>query len=202
MYKELMSLKYEKAGNDVDYKIVLKKDKEELDVFFLGSNSKADWKNNFNFPVKVYKKQESCILAHRGFVKAFKSANDEIFDKIEEMLLKSKVDISKTKVCFIGHSFGGAMAVLSAEDFWFRFRVKPNVYTYGSPRVLFGNKSKNYVRSCINEIVQFSHRNDIVTYVPPMYKHVEEMKIGKFYLKGLFNPQKYHLIYDDLDKCL
>lgn len=196
-YNELHSLKYEKAGEDVDFKIVLK-DKNKLFIYFLGSNSDTDWKNNFNFPAKVYKKQESCIMAHRGFAKAYKSANDIIFEKIKSVVFENNLDITNTTVVFVGHSFGGAMAVLAAEDFYYRYDIRPNLITYGAPRVIFGKKAKNYVRGCIADAFQYAHRNDIVTYVPPFFTHISKNKLGKFNFFGLFNPYKYHLIYGEI----
>lgn len=194
MYRELRNLKYDKAGKDVDYKIVLEGD--ILKVFFLGSNSKIDWIHNFDFPITVYKNQVSPIKAHRGFVKAYKSANDAIFEKI------GKIEDLSTKIVYVvGHSYGGAMSILFAEDFYFRYNIKPKVITYGSPKVLYGKKATEYVRSCCNEVSQFAHRNDIVTYMPPFpfYKHVSLVRFGKFNFFSLFNPGKYHQCYDEIN---
>lgn len=197
IYQKITSSNYEKLGKDVDVFVDLDPVNYTLFVYFQGSNSDIDWRHNFNFPSKVYKRQKSCLRAHRGFVKAFKSANDAITAKIKELSETYLIPVKDLKVTFTGHSFGGAMAILAAEDFYFRFGQKPNVVTFGAPRVLANKKSVKYLESCCEDIFQFAHRSDIVTYVPPHFKHIKKHKLGKFSLKGLFQPIIYHLIYGE-----
>ena len=196
LYKKLKTGNYKKYGDDVDFFVDLDPVNYTLNVYFLGSNSKTDWKNNFNFPSKVYKNQQSCLRAHRGFVKAYKSANDYLFDEMRAISAEFLVPIKDLQVTFVGHSFGGAMAVLAAEDFFFRFHQKPNIVTFGAPRVFANKKSTKYVESVCEDIFQFAHRNDVVTYLPPFFRHIKKHKLGKFKLKGIFQPNIYHLIYD------
>lgn len=197
LFKELLKNNYTKYGEDVDVCFKLKENK--LFVFFQGSNSKIDWKNNFRFFAKMYKKQVSPMLVHKGFARAWKSCNDEIMEVIK--LFKQDVG-EELQTVFVGHSFGGAMALLAAEDYNFRFQGKPfvdepTVITYGSPKVFATRKSVKYVRNCYKDIKQFAHKSDIVTYVPPFYKHVKKDKIGKFSFIDLFKPIIYHLIYGE-----
>lgn len=197
VYNKITDLSYEKIGKDVDVFVDLDPVNYSLNVYFLGSNSKTDWKTNFNFPSKVYKRQKSCLKAHRGFVKAFKTANDVIIEKMLNLSKEFSIPLKELEVTFIGHSFGGAMAILAAEDFCFRFEQKPNVITFGAPKLLANKKSVNYIKNCCGEIFQFAHQNDIVTYLPPMYRHVKKHKLGKFNLIELFKPNIYHLIYGE-----
>lgn len=191
LFKELLKNNYTKYGEDVDVCFILKENK--LFVFFQGSNSDVDWKNNFRFFAKMYKKQVSPMLVHKGFARAWKSCNDEVMEVIK--LFKQDVG-EELQVFFVGHSFGGAMALLASEDYYFRFKDKPYVITFGAPKVFATKKSVEYVKSCVKEIKQFTHKSDIVTYMPPFYKHVKKVGLGKFSLIGLFKPIIYHLIYD------
>lgn len=195
IYNQILNVKYEKVGKDVDVFVDLDPVDYTLKVYFLGSNSKVDWKTNFNFPCKVYKRQKSCLKAHRGFVKAFKSTNDIIIEKMLKLAEEFSIPLEELVVTFIGHSFGGAMAVLAAEDFYFRTNKKPNVITFGAPKILGNKKSVEYIKSCCDEIFQFAHWNDIVTHVPPFFYHVKKHRLGKFNFINLFKPQIYHLIY-------
>jgi predicted lipase len=195
VYNKILGLSYEKIGNDVDVFIDLDPVEYSLKVYFLGSNSKTDWKTNFDFPSKVYKRQKSCLKAHRGFVRTFKTANDTIIEKMLNLSKEFSIPMKELEVSFIGHSFGGAMAILAAEDFYFRFEQKPNIITFGSPKILANKKSVNYIKDCCGEIFQFAHQNDIVTYMPPMYRHIKKHKLGKFSLTEILKPHIYHLIY-------
>lgn len=199
LFKKILKTKSSKYGEDVDISFEL--EGKRLYVYFVGSNSKTDWKNNFRFFAKMYKKQESPMLVHKGFAKAYKSCNDDIMQVIKGF--RDQVG-DGFEVFFVGHSFGGAMALLAAEDYFFRFQDRPyvdkaNVFTFGAPKVFATKKSVEYVKSCVKEIKQFAHKSDIVTYMPPFYKHVKRVCLGKFSIVNLFKPNTYHLIYDELN---
>lgn len=194
LYKEILSNKYGKYGEDVD--ICIKGNENKLTVFFLGSNSKTDWENNFRFWTKLYKKQISPMLVHKGFARAYRSCKDDLMESIKLFANGNNLDINNLEVIFTGHSFGGAMALLAAEDFAFRFNKKPTVITFGAPKVFFGRKAVKYIKSCYKNVIQYAHRSDIVTKVPPFYHHINIYKTGEFKFFGLFNPEKYHLSYD------
>lgn len=187
---------YITSGDSVQWKV--KTDHEEKAVYlvFQESADKRDWINNFNFPKKIYKKQESCLRVSRGWGNAYKSCNDEI---INVLIDESKKNEYYT-VNIVGWSYGGALSLLAAEDYYFRTKKKANVCTFGAPKPLWGKKSREYVRSCINEIKQYSFINDIVVYLPPFlgYTRASTDKIGrKFRLKELFNPNVSRCIYGD-----
>lgn len=83
---------------------------------FQESRGVDDWITNFSFPVKPYKNQENKLLFHGGYVEAWKSANDRIMADLIGMSNCNPdyaVEIS-------GWSLGGALAVIAAEDFYFR----------------------------------------------------------------------------------
>ena len=99
-----------------------------------------------------------------------------------------------------GWSYGGALSLLAAEDFYYRFHIKASVYTFGAPKPLWGRKTKKYVRSCVKEAYQFSHINDCVPLMPPFpgYKRLSTDKIGKdFSIIKIFKPKIYHCIYGE-----
>lgn len=182
-----------KIGDDVDYAILVDKEEKKIRLIFKQSNSKKDWINNFNFPIKPYKNQQNTLWVARGWVKAYKSANDIIMAELTAEYRK----YTDYQIEIIGWSYGGAISILAAEDFYFRTKTKPNIITFGAPKPLFGNKTKNYILSCCNEVKQYAHRSDCVTLCPPLfgYKHLNKIKLGKFNFFNLFKPTKYHTCY-------
>lgn len=188
---------YNESGDHVNWLIKIDNDEHIVRLLFEESDGKRDWLNNLRFPVKPYKKQENTLWVAKGWGQAYKSCKDDI----QTALITTVNDYKNYGVEIIGWSYGGAMAVLAAEDFHFRTKLKPNVYTFGAPKPLFGKKSKKYVESCCGEIKQYANVNDCVVVMPPFpgYKHVNKVKVGKrkFNLIEWCKPKIYHTIYDD-----
>ena len=147
-----------------------------------------------NFPIKPYKNQTSCILVARGWGNAYKSCNNEVIKNLCEAV-KNNPDYD-VHIC--GWSYGGALCLLAAEDFYYRTHRKASIFTYGAPKPLWGKKTWRYVKSCIHVIKQWSHVNDCIPLMPPFpgYKRITTDKVGKgFCIFKLFQPQIYHYIY-------
>lgn len=199
LFKLIKSIKHNEyitAGNDVQYQIRFDKESSMLMLIFEESCGNIDWKNNFNFPVKLYKKQESCIKAARGWGNAWKSCNDKVTSDMIAAMNENKPN----EILICGWSYGGAIALLAAEDLYYRTKQKANVTTFGAPKPLWSKKTQKYVASCCNYVQQFSHVNDCVPLMPPLpgYKRLATDKVGKgtFSFFKLFKPQVYHCIYD------
>lgn len=194
--KEIKHSQFKTAGNDVQYIITVNDSEKNIYIWFEESCGKVDWKNNLNFPVKIYKKQKSCLKAARGWGDAWKSCKDQIAAEYLQTLMKHfEYD---TVIC--GWSYGGAVAVLAAEDIYYRTGRKPHVRTWGAPKVLWGRKTQKYVRSCCASYAQFTHVNDCVPLLPPFpgYCRLSTDKVGKgFSIFKLFNPVVYHQIYGE-----
>ena len=136
------------AGKDVQYKI-------EGNVLYLaGSNSVYDWKTNFNFPAIPYKNMPIRWFAHRGYVKAWKEAREQI--------LKEMLDNKVTTI--VGYSFGGAIATLVHEDYVFNYGNNVRTYTFGAPRVLWMSHWINRLR--FTTLIRVKVNGDVVTNVP------------------------------------
>lgn len=193
LFSKIKTNNYETFGDDVQCKVEVDNKGKKIIVYFAESNSKRDWINNFDFPIKVYKNQVSCIKASRGWGNAYKSANDKIITLIEKAIAEKP----KYTVLVCGWSYGGAIATLCSEDIHFRLGISPELITFGSPRVLFGKKSVEYVSSCCVSVKEYAHRNDIVPFLPFFNKHIREIKIGKKTLFGIFKPNTYHCIYNE-----
>lgn len=200
MIRDIPHDSYNTSGDDVQWIILVDPDEMIIRLVFeetAGEFCKSrDWINNLNFPAKVYKNQVSCIKAARGWGDAYKSCNDEIMTS----LIHTVHDFPKYEVYICGWSYGGAMAVLASEDYFYRTHSKAHVITFGSSKPLYGAKTLRYVRSCVKSVQQYAHINDCVPLLPPFigYHHLNEIRLGRgFCISKLFLPQKYHCIYDE-----
>lgn len=149
-----------------------------LYLYFERSRGKSDWKTNFNFPAKPYKRMGKTVwLAHRGFLRSWKTAERYVKDCVADKTVR--------KIIIVGYSHGAAIAALCHEYVWFNrpdLRHSLEGYGFGSPRVFFGIKSKGCRRRWEHfKVVR--NINDIVTHLPPKflgYSHVGSViKIGK-----------------------
>lgn len=182
--------------HDLNYCIKIEDDAVYL--FFQESNGKKDWKDNLNFipiPCKVYKKQKGWLFCHRGFVREYKSGNDRIMTEFATAVLQTK-----KKAIISGWSNGAAMAVLAAEDFYFRTKIKPEVISFGAPKVCLDPFSAIHIKHACSSVTEYCNKNDIVTKVPPFFWHVHKRKIDKKKLFGIFDPWNYHTHYDEVLK--
>ena len=165
---------WQTIGDDTQY--LIKETDSEFIIAFYGSNSKNDWKNNFNFFKKPYKNMEVPFHVHRGFLKVWKLINDHFLALVK--------DVDKP-ITIIGHSYGGAIATLCMEDIWFNYpekRASLNLITYGSPRVI-GWYNYRKIKERWNNSSIYENRLDLVTHVPFVlmgFRHVKKItKIGR-----------------------
>lgn len=193
LFKLIQDTEYKTAGDDVDYQVTFIEGRPAL--LFQESTTKRDWENNFNFPRKLYKKQERWLRVHRGFGQAWKSANDEIMAEFFKA-----VEIADATPIIAGWSFGGAMAILAAEDFNYRYKKWPEVVTFGAPKVAGDLWTASTIYSCGN-FIQYANVNDVVPLCPPLpgFHHINKVKCGRpFRLLQLFKPEIHHCNYGDL----
>lgn len=190
---------YTTAGLDVQYKIEIDDENRSVVLFFeesMGGLKDQDWRTNLDFPRKVYKNQEGRFYVHRGYVKAWKSCNDQVMAD----LIAAKKQHPEYYVVIVGWSYGGAMSLLAAEDYYYRTRQRAFVITFGAPKILYGRKSKEHF-NLVTFTNQYTQINDFVTWcIPfPWVHHVNKIKCPqKFSLKKLFHTEYTHTHYDEV----
>lgn len=187
--------KFKTCAYDAEYKEVendgtfaLERDGDKLNIYFQGSASVGDWKNNFNFPAKPYRKMKNLWFCHRGFLKVWKS--------IEPYIANDILDQEVKEINIVGYSHGAAVAQLCYEYVKFnRPDVEVTGVGFGSPRVLWGFASKK-VKARFKGFVVVRNGKDIVTHLPPAifgFHHVCKVKkVGKS--KGIIRdhmPENY-----------
>lgn len=171
---------------------------DETVIIFAASNSKEDWKINFNFPKLPYRNMEAKFRVHRGFLDEWKRIQSHFLDYFENKLI---VGEELKPVTIVGWSYGGAMATLAMEGLWHDIPVIRDtlrLVTFGSPRVIgFFNFSK--VKDRWQNTTRYSNCSDFVTCIPFIlmgFHHVNKVrKIGrKFCIFDVFKTGKSHQI--------
>ena len=186
LFKQCVYRSYTHVENAGDYNIEIIG--STLYIYLECSNGLTDWKNNFDFPAKPYKRMGKTIwFAHRGFLRVWKSIEPYLEDCVKDRHI--------TNIITVGYSHGAALAVLCHEYVWYHrpdLRSKIEGYGFGCPRVLWGLKSNKLTQRWERFIV-VRNIDDIVTHVPPAilgFSHVGKIiKIGE---KGKYSTVDAH----------
>ncbi|KAJ2519451.1 hypothetical protein H4217_002680 [Coemansia sp. RSA 1939] len=113
-----------------------------------------------------YPKEAEGSQVHVGFYETTRAA----YPHIVKNIVAAATDYPDHNIIFIGHSLGGASAVLSALMFardneYMKDRVR--VWTFGEPRV--GNRRfvEYYTQILGNQTYRVTYKADIVPHIPP-----------------------------------
>lgn len=203
LYREEPSYIKDKAY-DADWAVWTKG--KTLYIRFEGTKSIKDaLMDLLAFQSKVSAFDGAAWEAHAGFKCAYYSVRDKVLDKCYEFYKKGM------KIMVVGHSLGGAMALLATEDIGWHFKQKVTTITYGAPRVAKDQKGIDAIKEYMTEDSRnFENGSDIVPTLPwwfaknPMVVHIGEEKYNSW--KGTWDvisgKLKYHCGYgnDDLYK--
>lgn len=202
------TIKYEYKGFpfEANYEMHYEKDRKVIQINFQETNGNLDWITNLLFVDKYYDSfiwngKKITLKVHNGWAAMYKAMKNEIRNILSVMLKEHPNAVIEV----IGWSLGSGQAQLCAQDIFYNFNKKVNLYTYGSvnpfkTNIFNRHKIKKYLRECCNECYNFSNVNDIVTYLPPRlfgFIKIKRRPVGRpFLFWRLFNPGKYHTIYD------
>ena len=186
IFQKCLDAKYVHVENAGDYTV--ERDGDTLYIFFECSDGATDWKNNFDFPAKPYKRMgKTTWFAHRGFLRVWKSIEPYVANHIKDESVRS--------ICTVGYSHGAAIAVLCHEYIWFNrpdLRDRIEGYGFGCPRVLWLCRNKR-VNCRWDRFITIRNIDDIVTHVPPAcfgFNHVGKMiEIGS---RNKYSPIDAH----------
>ncbi|KAG0126301.1 Alpha/Beta hydrolase protein [Tuber indicum] len=139
-----------------------------ITVSYRGTQSLGNWFANVQIhwsDASVY--CSSCKL-HTGFHNAFRLAFPPILASVNSL----RAQYPSYKLVVTGHSFGGALATITATEFR-RLGYATELYTYGAPRV--GNDKFCLFVSRSSGNYRVTHLNDPVPRLPPValgYYHI------------------------------
>lgn len=141
--------------------------------------------------------------AHAGFKTAYYSVRNKVLDTCYSLYKKGD------KFMVLGHSLGGAMALLATEDIGWHFKQKLTLITWGAPRVAKDQNGIDAIKEYMNKDSRnFENGSDIVPTLPwwfatnPMVVHIGEAKYSnaKALKDVIFNGcKKYHCGYGNPD---
>lgn len=170
-----------------------------IQVIFQQTACKSDWVANFEFSEKIYDSfsfngKKLQMRVHRGWGDMWKACQDKVRSRIKSylhMYPDSYIEV-------FGWSLGSGLAQIAAEDIYFKFNIKPYLYTFGSVKPFSGKKTYNYAKGCCAAAYNFYDHCDIVGYMVPWYKAINHIKIKaeRFCIIKLFKPHTYHTLYD------
>ena len=185
---------YNCVGEDIDYIVLVDDKKKEVILQFEETDSREDWKHNFEFIPWPLSLDGKTVWTTRGYACAYKSAmgipvNDFSIQCINHPGYKRIIR---------GWSFGSAMAKIAARHYTIRFGHLDELTTFGDVKCwlnpFYGNTKCKRVRNYVTP-------NDAVTWCVPFYSRDKKCKVGeRFSLVRLFrNPAYYHTNYDKYD---
>lgn len=195
LYNYQKSLEYNTNVLDYNWKIEIVHEEKTIYVFTQYSTSTKDWIINFLFFLIPQIRRWYIYFTCMGWQGAFNSCKGLLMNQ----LLSAINLFPNYKVVCCGHSYGGAGSVLVGIETFFATGIKPDLITFGSPKPIFFFLTKCITAQFFNEVYQYAHKSDIITYLPPFlgYWNINVIRLGKFSYKGLFQPQIYHQCYGD-----
>ena len=197
LYEKQKRIKYSHNEVSYDWNVTVDDTEKKIYVFTQFTTSTLDWVFNFLFFFIPQVRRWYIYFTAMGWQTAFNSCKGLMLNKV----MKEMNEHPDYKVECVGHSYGGASSVLVGIEIFFQTAVKPNLTTFGAPKPLVFFLTKIISRLFFDEVNQYAHRSDIVTYLPPFfgYWNIKVTRIGKFSIKGLFDPFTYHDCYGNKD---
>lgn len=151
-----------------EYEVRFDEKRNCIQAIFQQTKEKSDWLVNFSFAKKVYDKftfdgKIIQLKMHGGWATMWLALQDVVRAEIDALLTEHPdCDIE-----VFGWSLGSGIAAIAAEDIYFKFGIKPYLYTYGSVKPFYGKDTYNYVLNCCKAAYNFYDHCDIVGYMVP-----------------------------------
>lgn len=194
LYKYQKNLDYKNNVASYNWCTKIIHEEKTIYVFTQCTTSIIDWIINILFFFIPQVRRFYVYFAALGWQSAFNSCKGMI---LNEVLLAMNTFPDYKVVC-CGHSYGGAGSVLVGIEIFFQSGIKPDLITWGAPKPLFSIMTKLICRLFFRNVLQYAHKSDIVSYMPPLpgYWNLKVIRVGKFSFRDLFNPE-IHQCYGD-----
>lgn len=167
LFEECLHAPYRQVENGGSYAI--KRRNSHVTVFFEDSDGALDWRNNFRFFTRPYRRMKEVWRCHRGFLSVFRA--------VLPYLLPIITDESVKAFTVVGYSHGAALALLCHEYIWYHRPDRRDALmtvAFGCPRVIYGNPP--FLKERFEGFFPVKNIDDLVTHLPPAlfgYRHVK-----------------------------
>lgn len=164
LYEYQKNLDYKTNTLDYDWRVKVENEEQTIYVFSQFSTSTLDWIVNFLFFFIPQIRRWYVYFACLGWQTAFNSCKGLMMNEV----MSAMNLFPGYKVVCCGHSYGGAGSVLVGIEIFFQTGIRPDLITFGAPKPLVFLFTKLITRLFFNKVVQYAHKADIVTYMPPL----------------------------------
>ena len=133
-------------STDADWAVWRDNDKKRICIRFKDTTSFKDVLIDLLFwTTKVEAFDGADWKVHYGFKKAYYSCRNAVLDKCYELYQDGDAFL------LLGHSLGGAMALIAAEDISWHFKTKVQCITWGAPRITTQRKGIVAISQCLTD---------------------------------------------------
>ncbi|KAI8621708.1 Alpha/Beta hydrolase protein [Chytriomyces sp. MP71] len=156
--------------------------RQAIVVSFRGSLTALDWLTDLEVIETTYP-NECKSAVHSGFLTYWQT----IADQVKHLIIDFKSQHPHYTLSFLGHSLGGALALLGAVDLVHSNIIPPHevhIVTFGQPRVgnaAFGEFVTSLQITTIERVVNFS---DDIPHAPPRSWGFRHVPAREFWING------------------
>lgn len=165
--------------------------------FFEETTTREDWRTNLSFIPKGWPSGGGMV--HGGYLRAY-LMNREI--AVGGMTAARERAEEGAVPLFAGWSMGGALALLAALDWAEVTGERPEVVTFGSPKVAFGRRARRLMLGRLGEVRQHVIPGDLPPLMPPfpLWGHVAKVTDGGLggIVRRVLRPSETHGLYGEL----
>lgn len=131
-------------------------------VVFRGTETISEWLSNVTYPQERFNFVEESGRTHQGFTNVYQSIRQDMLATVRALNNSGTYN----SLYVVGHSLGGAIAVMAAFELQNSFPLEPVMYNFGAPRVGDQDFRDSYMAS-VRTSWRIVNTNDVVPDVPP-----------------------------------
>lgn len=152
--------------------------KTAIYVVFRGTDPKSivDWAHDLD-TTKV--SLGNGIKVHAGF----DAETEDLFDSVQTVLNEARRGQANLQIILVGHSLGGAIAILTAATLHTQLYPIGGVYTYGGPRVYNYRGAQIYNESLGDVTFRTVNGQDVVPHLPTLFMNFDHVGT-RFHVKS------------------
>lgn len=132
-----------------------------LYVVFRGTEAISEWLADVTFPQEAFTFVPNSGMTHQGFTNVYQNFRQNMLTAVRNLINTGRY----SRLYVVGHSLGGAIAVLATLELGNSAGLTPIMYNYGAPRVGDPTFRERYL-TLIQTSWRVVNTNDVVPDVP------------------------------------